>query len=312
VHAPRTPRGPSKRTIAQRVRNRLRLAFGVPLRCIGDRLGYDVLLRHYYSPVPDVRALPESVWNRQSPLDGVALDLDQQLEFLETRLGQFVPEFSPPLQGSPKQQEFFLDNGRYGRVDAEILFAMVRQFEPKLIIELGSGRSTQVIQAALAGNQSRGISARHWVIDPFPSELIQANSGSAEIEERSVTDLSGNRFAALSQGDILFVDTTHTVKMASDVNFLVLDVLPSLAPGVVVHFHDIFLPWEYPRAWLEKLRRFWAEQYLLQAFLAFNGSFEVLLAAHAIARQHPERLRRVVPTFATGVEPAAFWIRRTS
>lgn len=308
----RTHPGGSKRTIAQRVRNRLRLALGVPLRRIGDQLGYDVSLRHFYSAIPDVRALPESVWNRQSPLEGVAFDLGRQIEFLEAQLAPFLADFSPPLHGGPAQQEFFLDNGRYERVDAETLFAMVRLFEPKRVIELGSGRSTQVIQAALADNVSRGISARHWVIDPFPSELIQADSGSAEIEELSVTDISRDRFAVLSPGDILFVDTTHTVKLASDVNFVVLDVLPSLAPGVVVHFHDIFLPWEYPRAWVEKSRRYWAEQYLLQAFLAFNERFEVLLATHAIAREYPERLQRVVPSFVAGVEPGAFWIRRTS
>jgi hypothetical protein len=89
-------------------------------------------------------------------------------------------------------------------------------------------------------------------------------------------------------------------------------VLHALSPGVVVHFHDIFLPRPYPREWLTDARRFWAEQYLLQAFLAFNGGFETLLATNLLAHRYSDRVRRVIPTFGPGVEPGAFWLRRVS
>ncbi len=115
----------------------------------------------------------------------------------------------------------------------------------------------------------------------------------------------------MAPGDILFVDTTHTVKIGSDVNFIVLDVLPRLAPGVIVHFHDIFLPFEYPRRWFETDGYLWAEQYLLQAFLAFNTAFEVLVPAQALARDQAERLRRVVPRMDPAASPGAFWLQRT-
>ena len=118
----------------------------------------------------------------------------------------------------------------------------------------------------------------------------------------------GQVLVAASACDVLFVDTTHTVKLASDVDYILLDVLPHLEAGVLVHFHDIFLPWEYPRVWFEEMRYFWTEQYLLQAFLAFNEAFEV--PAHAIARLHPERLTRVVSSFRAGVTPGSFWLRR--
>jgi hypothetical protein len=98
--------------------------------------------------------------------------------------------------------------------------------------------------------------------------------------------------------------------LASDVNFLVLDVLPELAPGVIVHFHDIFLPWEYPRVWFEQMQYYWAEQYLLQAFLAFNDSFEVLIPAQAVAREHRERLTAVIPSASPQTSPGAFWLVR--
>jgi hypothetical protein len=92
------------------------------------------------------------------------------------------------------------------------------------------------------------------------------------------------------------------------VNFVVLDVLPLLAPGVYVHFHDVFLPYEYHRHWVER-GPYWNEQYLLQAFLALNRDFEVALANHALLRTRPDELRRVVPSLR-GHQPSAFWIRR--
>jgi hypothetical protein len=107
----------------------------------------------------------------------------------------------------------------------------------------------------------------------------------------------------------LFVDTTHTVKIAGDVNRIVLDVLPILAPGVMVHFHDIYLPWEYPREFIVERRFFWAEQDLLQAFLAFNQQFEVLFATHALHRRQAKAVAELVPE-TVGATPGALWLRR--
>ncbi len=98
------------------------------------------------------------------------------------------------------------------------------------------------------------------------------------MEPLRAQDIPGEVFASLQAGDVLFVDTTHTVKIDSDVNRIVLDVLPALAPGVIVHVHDIFLPYEYPRVFAERSGLHWAEQYLLQAFLAGNRDYEVLAA----------------------------------
>ncbi len=113
----------------------------------------------------------------------------------------------------------------------------------------------------------------------------------------------------LRAGDILFVDTTHTVKLGGDVNRIVLDLLPLVAPGVLVHFHDIFLPGDYSRGHIANAH-YWNEQYLLQAFLIGNSGWEVVVGAQGIARHAPERLAAVIPSFGPGVSPAAFWIRR--
>jgi hypothetical protein len=135
-------------------------------------------------------------------------------------------------------------------------------------------------------------------------------AGSFDLNSISAIEVPMARFEELDKEDVLFVDTTHTVKMGSEVNRVVLAALPVLAAGAVVHFHDIFLPWAYPRVWLKKSRWFWAEQYVLQAFLAFNCASEPLLAAHALSQPpYAERLRAVVQTFDSNVRPGAFWLR---
>jgi hypothetical protein len=128
----------------------------------------------------------------------------------------------------------------------------------------------------------------------------------------SAADVPDEQFFELTAGDLLFIDTTHTVKIGGEVNRLILEVLPRIAPGVLIHIHDIYLPWEYPRSFLFEQRFFWAEQYLLQAFLAFNREFEVMIGAHAVARDYPDELSRLVPAGRTDTPPSAFWIRRIS
>lgn len=115
---------------------------------------------------------------------------------------------------------------------------------------------------------------------------------------------------ALSGGDILFVDTTHTVKTGGDVTRILLELVPRLPAGVLIHFHDIFLPFDYPREWVIDKRRAWAEQYLLQAFLAFNYEFEVILPTYAVLRTRPELVEKLVASYTAGVRPGSFWLRR--
>ena len=131
-----------------------------------------------------------------------------------------------------------------------------------------------------------------------------------DLHQTAATEVALDRFTELRSGDLLFVDTTDTVKIAGDVDRIVLGVLPVLAPGVFVHFNDIYLPWEYPREFVIDRRFFWAEQYLLQAFLVFNEEFEILFSTHALDRRRRDALAELVPD-ALGARPAALWLRRT-
>jgi hypothetical protein len=273
---------------------------------------YDVVPHNYYSPIPDLESLPEDIWERRSALGGIELGTDRAMRMAEAELAPFVAELDVPLDGPAPPGQFFLRNENYESVDAELLYAIVRARRPRRVLELGSGYTTLLIGAACRRNADDGAVTEHVAYDPFPRAQIfgAAPPPPTRLEPLSATAVPLDAFRQLEAGDVLFVDTTHTVKLGSDVNHIVLEVLPELAPGVMVHFHDIFLPWEYPRAWFEEMRYYWAEQYLLQAFLAFNDAFEVLLPAQALARDHPDRLAALVPSFTSGVRPGAFWLIR--
>jgi hypothetical protein len=273
---------------------------------------YDIVSRDYYSPVPNLALLPDDIWTRRSAIGGLDLRLEEAIDLIESELAPFVAEFDVPESGPVTPGRFFLRNENYESVDAEVLYAFVRARKPRRVVELGSGFTSLLIGEAARRNAADGVETEHLAYDPFPRAQILGDNvpPPTRFEALPATEVSLDTFAQLQAGDILFVDTTHTVKLGSDVNFIVLDVLPTLASGVIVHFHDIFLPWEYSREWFETMQYYWAEQYLLQAFLAFNDAFEVLLPAMALAREYPERLGAVVSSFEPGTRPGAFWIVR--
>ena len=273
---------------------------------------YDIVVRDYYSPVPDLTLIGDAVWTRRSPLGGVNLATDAAIDRVEHELAPLIGELDLPIHDPGEPGRFFLHNGGFGPVDAELLYAMIRAARPRRVVELGSGYSTLLIALACVRNAGEGSTTAHEIFDPFPRPHILGDAlGASKLTALSATDVPLEVFATLECGDILFVDTTHTVKLGGDVNHLILDVLPTLRPGVIVHFHDIFLPWEYPRQWFEQMHWYWAEQYLLQAFLAYNHDFEIIVPAHALARDHPERLAVAIPSFTAGVAPGSMWVRRT-
>lgn len=276
------------------------------------RGAFDIVRRTYYSPIPDLTRLPEHVWTRRSALAGVDLAAERAIAFVERELSPWIAEMDVPVADSGVRGRFFMGNPGFATVDAELLYAMIRAMRPERVVELGSGYSTLLINQACRRNCADGAATVHEAFDPFPRPHILGDKlpEPSRLTAISATDVPLDVFSSLSGGDILFVDTTHTVKLASDVNFIVLDVLPVLAAGVVVHFHDIFLPWEYPRHWLTEMHWYWTEQYLLQAFLTHNRDFEVVIPAHVLARDHPERLAAVIPSFAPPAAPGSMWLRR--
>jgi hypothetical protein len=264
--------------------------------------GMDVVERGYASPIPDPALLPPSTWGARSEFRGVRFDLDAQMELLRTQLGPYLSEFTPPIEPTGRGSDYYLHNRMYGPVDAEVLYAMIRSVKPKRLIETGSGFSSKVIGAALAANAADGHDCKYQIFDPYPGESSAEAAplgmlSAPELRKVSATDVPVSEYAQLGAGDILFADTSHTVKTGGEVNYLLLDVLPALAPGVIVHIHDIYLPWEYPRDWIERFRYYWAEQYLLHAFLVFNDQYEVIFSSWGAVHEHGDELARLIPSF---------------
>jgi Methyltransferase domain len=269
-------------------------------------LKVDAVVSDYYSPVPRVGDLRPEFWHARLGMAGIPLDIPGQVRFLERVISSYADEYRPPMEPRSGLEDFHLTNPTYGGVDAKVLYGMVRHLKPRRVIELGSGYSSLVIKAAAEKNASEGRSLEHRAYDPFP----WLPSPTVPVIVRRAEEVDPSEFRSLEANDVLFVDTTHTVRLGGDVNHVLLEILPSLAGGVVVHFHDIFLPWHYPRQWVEEMQWYWTEQYLLHAFLSFNDQFEVILSLHALARENRSWLLEAFPDCATCDQPSAFWIRR--
>jgi methyltransferase family protein len=268
---------------------------------VWEQHGFHVTPVHFHQPIPDTRELPETLWKQPSDLVGINMNDAMQLDLLRHHLTRFRAEYTNlEVEPPPRQKRPF-----HG-VDALVAYCMVRHFKPRRIIEVGSGFSSLVLGQAAAKNKNTALIC----IDPFPREFLREGfPGLQSLIEKKVQDIDLEFFSQLASGDILFIDSSHTVKIGGDVNYLFLGVLPRLNPGVIVQVHDIFLPFEYRRDWVLDEFRFWTEQYLLQAFLTFNSEFEVLLANYYLSRYHNEHLRTAFPDLPRWIG-GSFWMRR--
>lgn len=276
---------------------------------IWEEHGFHVTPAHFYQPVPEIRSLPEALWDRPSELVGIDINEPMQLDLMRHHFPKFREEYLQfPTEPTQKPGCFYLNNGLFGGLDALVAYCMVRHFRPRLIVEVGSGFSSLILGEALTQNNQPNLIC----IDPSPQTFLKENfRGLKSLIAKRVQDIDLDFFSQLNPGDMLFIDSSHTVKIGGDVNYLFLEVLPRLKPGVIVHVHDIFLPFDYPREWILHQRRFWTEQYLLQTFLMFNSEFEVLMANNYLNNYHQEDLKATFPTLPSW-RGGSFWIRRRS
>jgi len=273
---------------------------------------------NYYSPVPDIADLEQRrVWDRRSELSGIDFLPNQQLALL-ARLGrEFGDECKWPRTPTSDPLQFYTDNNSFSFGCAASLHCILRYFKPSRLIEVGSGNSSLVISSALVQNARNHSHQKceYTIIDPYPGENIEGGlPGLNRLIKERVELLDTNKFDQLEKNDILFIDSSHTVRTGGDVNYLILDVLPRLAPGVIVHFHDISLPYEYSRIYFTNpsFRVFWAEAYLLQAFLSLNSRFEILLAMNYLMKDEPKHFSSAFPHFDPAknwADSGSFWIR---
>jgi hypothetical protein len=274
---------------------------------------------HYYSPIPDIEDLEKrKVWDKKSQLTGIDFPIEKQLEFIKILGEKYGSECDWPLSPTGNPAQFYVNNVSFSYGCAAVLHSMIRYFKPKKIIEIGSGNSSLVISEAITDNRNENFPVEYVIIDPYPLDIIKnelKNITKLIIEKGELMDSAF--FDQLQKNDILFIDSGHTVKTGSDVNYLILDILPRIKPGVVIHFHDISLPYEYPKIYYTnpQFRVFWTEAYLLQAFLSFNPYFEVLLAMNLIMKDKAGDFQRSFPHYDPDIHKSisgSFWIRRKS
>ena len=272
-----------------------------------EKHGFHVTPVHFYQPIPDTRSLSETLWDRPSELVGVDMNDSVQLDLLRRQFSKFGHECEQlPTEPTEKPTRFYLNNGLFGGLDALVAYCMVRHFRPRSIVEIGSGFSSLILGEALTKNNKPNLVC----IDPSPQDFLRHNfPGLDSLIEKRVQEVDFDFFSQLNSNDILFIDSSHAVKIGGDVNYLILEVLPRLKPGVIVHIHDIFLPFEYRRDWVMEQFRFWTEQYLLQGFLTFNSEFEVLVANSYLNHYHQEDLKASFPTLSSW-RGGSFWMRR--
>jgi len=274
--------------------------------------GYHITPVHFYQPIPNTAALSNDIWKQNTEIIGVTMGEESQLK----RLQIFSKSYRKEYEAFPREKEsdsgFYHNQEAFKSVDAEMLYCMVRHSKPLRIIEVGSGMSTLISLEALRRNEEEtGKTSDFVAIEPYPKNFLKEQVGITRFINSPVQEIALSEFEILSENDILFIDSTHVLRIGSDVQFLLLEVIPRLKPGVIIHIHDIFLPQEYPRNWVMEENRFWNEQYLLQAFLAFNNSFHVLWAGNYMYQKYHTEVERAFPACRNEERlPGSFWIQR--
>lgn len=310
-----------KQILPQFIWNRLRSLKQKLLRRSLESIGYTVALADdYYSPLPSTSRLRASVarWNRPSALRGVEYDLEKMKRELSDLLSRYLDEFSVIPPYTTLQKVGF--GPGYTAVDALTLYMMVRHLKPRRYIEVGSGLSTYYCSLAAERNAKEGYPLYITCIEPHPYDMLRTIPG-IQLISKEVQDVEVSFFQQLQENDILFIDSSHVLKIDGDVPFLFLEVLPLLNVGVVTHIHDVPFPYNIPyppRLWIfgKDWPMFWDEAMMLQAFLCFNCKFKITMSTPLIRHLDEVFLKKNLPFYETvDQNPNTFsslWLRRVS
>ena len=269
---------------------------------------------HYFPPLPaweEIRQEQATIFGKTPrTIPGIDLRETEQLELLES----FVPYYET-MPFKPHKSEglrYHFENGAYSYSDAICLHCMIRHAKPKRIVEIGSGYSSCV---TLDTNEVFfKDSIELTFIEPYPDLLLslleESDKNKVRIIPHRLQTVGLELFGELEANDIVFVDSTHVSKIDSDVTRIFFDILPALSPGVYVHFHDAFFPFEYPKEWIFEGRA-WNELYLLRAFLQYNSEFRVVLMNTLMERLHEDFFREKMPLCLKN-PGGSIWIQKTA
>lgn len=256
----------------------------------------------YDFPIPDTRKLNNKLWQTKGQTHGIDYHLPEQLKLLDLFIDRYKKEYDLLSESIIKDLSF-------SSLDAEIYYCFIRQNKPKRIIEIGAGSSTKIAKLAIDKNKQEDSNyiCTITAIDPYPSRSLKNLKG-INLITKAVQNVPLNLFSNLSANDILFIDSSHILSIGSDVKYEYSEILPRLQRDVFVHVHDIFLPNEYPQKWVRGLKRFWNEQYILQALLTFNDSFRILWTSNLFNLKYPDKVHQAINIDSEKIQPGSFWL----
>ena len=273
---------------------------------------------------PFLRACAQKMWAYESPLSTVPQSRAALQRF--ARIPDGVIDWDVPAQlalwdklkrwkPAYDMHSPFHENGMIPIEDDYVMYAMTMTFEPRTVLEIGSGHSTKTVHNAMLQLPPGHHDAprQHICIEPYRTQVIDTSQEGAipiRIIKSIVQEVDPAEFAALQKNDILFIDSSHVIKAFGDTILELVFILPLLPAGVIVHIHDICLPENYPKEWLgsEGSQAEYTEQFMVAAFLYGNTKWRVLWANWMMAMDHPELFRNIgLP----GERHGSIWLVRT-
>jgi hypothetical protein len=264
---------------------------------LGQRMGFDILPRHFYSEIPDISKLRNTdYWRKPFSMIGVTgADIDEQLRFVRSTVSASLED---RLRKGDIYESACGQNGEagYGPIEADFLHAFIVCYQPTRIIQIGCGVSTAV---CLAAAKEAGYQPDIVCVEPYPTEFLKCANGQGKIKliEKPVETLEYSFLSQLKNGGLFFVDSTHTLGPGGEVSRIILEILPRLSHGTYVHFHDILFPYDYPENILDSALFFGHESVLLHAFLTYNYRVKILASLSMLHYERQSELCEMLPHY---------------
>lgn len=253
----------------------------------------NIIPANFYSNVPLVDDVNSSFEYRdEEEVYNIGIFDDEKINKFIEKICVYANEFDPPVDDSADHAEkFFWKNPAFSYSDAMSYYCVLRYYKPSRVLEIGSGYSTLVAHEALKKNGKGKL----VLIEPYPKEFLKKLDSVETIIESFVQDIPVAELVELvEESDVWFIDSTHTVKVGSDCLYIYLMIMPKIKSDLIVHTHDVFLPFAFPKKLVLEKHMYWTEQYLLYAYMLDNPKIEVLFGSAYVNKKIPESLERLM------------------
>ena len=267
---------------------------------------------HFYSPIVDIKCIKKDearIWPDKPEILGIDFNKSSHEKFIFEHFPNYLNEFDYPYEPEDRETAhgYFINNPQFSWLDARALFVMLRTLRPKRMIEIGSGYSSLLTADVNQRFFENGM--EFTCVEPYPESFLTTEVvGISKIIQSKVEETSLSVFETLESGDFLFIDSSHVAKTGSDINHIYFEILPRLKKGVIIHIHDIFLPFDYLKEWVLDEGRSWNEQYLVRALLMYSNAFEVMFGCMHAFHKFPEPLKKLLDNKLFG--GSSIWLKK--